>query len=94
MSALIAIDNLSRVYIQGENEIRALDNVSLQIQKGEFIALMGPSGSGKTTLLNIIAGIDKQTAGRITVAGQDLGELKDAELTRWRTRGMGYIFQF
>ncbi len=94
MGSFIEINDVSRLYYQGDNEIKALDHVSVNITKGEFVALMGPSGSGKTTLLNIIAGIDKQTSGRVTVDGRELGAMTEAELTTWRTRGMGYVFQF
>jgi putative ABC transport system ATP-binding protein len=94
MGLIIEAANLSKCYRQGDTEVKALDNVSVKVDSGEFVALMGPSGSGKTTLLNIAAGVDKQTSGRIVVAGQDLVTMSDAQLTAWRTRGIGYIFQF
>ncbi len=94
MAPFIHIADLSKIYRQGDNEVRALDGVSLDIAAGDFVALMGPSGSGKTTLLNLIAGIDRPTRGTLTVDGRDIGRLNEAERTRWRTRGVGYIFQF
>lgn len=71
-----------------------LDGISLQVPRGEFLALMGPSGSGKTTLLNLIAGIDRATAGRVVVAGTDVGALSEGALAKWRSRHVGFIFQF
>ena len=71
-----------------------LSNITLSIQEGDFLAFMGPSGSGKTTLLNLIAGIDKPTEGRIFVAGTDITELSESELAVWRSRNIGFIFQF
>jgi putative ABC transport system ATP-binding protein len=94
MDPMIETTSLSKCYRQGDTEVKALDRVSVKMDPGEFVALMGPSGSGKTTLLNIMAGVDKPTSGKIMVAGRDLGALNDAQLTAWRTRGIGYIFQF
>ncbi len=94
MGDFIEANDLTKTYRQGDSEVYALDAVSVGIDKGEFVSLMGPSGSGKTTLLNIIAGIDKQTSGTITVDGQTLDSMTDAQRTAWRTRGVGYIFQF
>jgi putative ABC transport system ATP-binding protein len=71
-----------------------LDGMTLQVPKGEFVALMGPSGSGKTTLLNLIAGIDRATSGQVIVAGTDVGSLSEGALARWRSRNVGFIFQF
>jgi putative ABC transport system ATP-binding protein len=94
MSAFIEGKNVSKIYGEGEMEVRALDDVSVEIAEGEFVAMMGPSGSGKTTLLNIIAGIDSPTSGQVIVAGEDLSNLSEAQRTTWRTRGIGYVFQF
>jgi putative ABC transport system ATP-binding protein len=91
---LIEIHNVSKSYRRDSLEIPVLSNITLSIQEGDFIAFMGPSGSGKTTLLNLIAGIDKPTEGRIFVAGTDITELGETELAVWRSRTIGFIFQF
>ena len=75
-------------------EIPVLRNINLEIFAGEFLAFMGPSGSGKTTLLNLIAGIDKPTSGKIVIGDIDIGELSETELAVWRSRNVGFIFQF
>lgn len=93
-AALIEVENLYKSYQRDSLEIPVLRNISLTIAAGEFIAFMGPSGSGKTTLLNLIAGIDKPTAGKISVAGMDVTELDETELAEWRARTVGFIFQF
>jgi putative ABC transport system ATP-binding protein len=94
MAPLVKVKDVDRFYEQGEIKVNALKNVSLDIESGDFIALMGPSGSGKTTLLNIIAGIDQQTNGLVTVGGTDLHSMSESDRTAWRSRGVGYIFQF
>jgi putative ABC transport system ATP-binding protein len=91
---LIEIHDVSKSYRRDSLEIPVLSNITLSIQEGDFIAFMGPSGSGKTTLLNLIAGIDKPTEGRIFVAGTDITELSETELAVWRSRNVGFIFQF
>lgn len=93
MTAIVEVENLTKVYRKGAVEIRPLEGVSLTVEEGEFLCLMGPSGSGKTTLLNIIAGVDTPTSGRAIVAGADVGALGDAALAKWRLRNVGYIFQ-
>jgi putative ABC transport system ATP-binding protein len=91
---LIEIHNLFKSYQRDSLEIPVLKNISLAIEEGEFIAFMGPSGSGKTTLLNLIAGIDKPTAGSIMIAGSEISQLDETELALWRSRNVGFIFQF
>ena len=91
--AHILLDSVSKIYMRGASEIRALDNVSLEIGRGEFLTVIGPSGSGKTTLLNIIGGIDLPTSGRVLVDGIDLTD-PGVDLTMYRRRHVGFIFQF
>lgn len=91
--ALVEIDQLSKVYKKGTQNVPVLHDLSLSVGAGEFVALMGPSGSGKTTLLNLIAGIDRPTQGSIQVAGQDLARLSRNKLAGWRAQHVGYIFQ-
>lgn len=89
----INIRNLSKSFKKGPNLITPLQDLSLDVPQGEFLALMGPSGSGKTTLLNLIAGIDSPTSGDLEVDGRDIAHLSRAELTKWRAEHVGYIFQ-
>jgi len=91
--SLIECRNLTREYRKGDTVIRPLDAVHLDVERGEFLALMGPSGSGKTTLLNLIAGIDAPTAGSIVVDGVKTTELSRNRLAAWRSVHVGYIFQ-
>jgi len=91
---LIRVQELYKSYRRDSLEIPVLRNINLEIPEGAFVALMGPSGSGKTTLLNLIAGIDKPTSGRILIGGIDLSELSETELAVWRSRNVGFIFQF
>jgi putative ABC transport system ATP-binding protein len=94
--AEIAVDvqDVRKVYRRDGQGITVLDGITIQVGQGEFLALMGPSGSGKTTLLNLIAGIDRPTSGRVTVAGTDLARLSEGALARWRSQNVGFIFQF
>lgn len=91
---MICVDSVSRSYRSGGEELLALDGVSLEVERGEFVALMGPSGSGKSTLLNILSGLDSQTAGTVVVGGQDLGQLDEGQRAAWRARSVGLVFQF
>ena len=89
----IQIRNLTKSFRKGPNLITPLENLSLEVPRGEYLALMGPSGSGKTTLLNLVAGIDSPTAGELVIDDHDVAHLSRAQLTKWRSRHVGYIFQ-
>src|SRR6516164_7035869 len=89
----IVLSDVSKEYRRDEFRIPVLVELNLKVDEGEFLGLMGPSGSGKTTLLNLIAGLDRATSGEVIVHGQDLGELSEAEITRWRANNVGFIFQ-
>jgi putative ABC transport system ATP-binding protein len=90
---IVRVEHLSKVFHRDSAEVTALDDASLEIAAGEFVALMGPSGSGKTTLLNIIAGIDRPSAGHVYVGDTDIAELDEDELAEWRNQHVGFIFQ-
>ncbi len=94
MGAIIQIRNLSKSYWRNSLEIPVLHNLSIDVEEGEFLALMGPSGSGKTTLLNMIAGIDRPSKGELNVAGTDIGKLNESSLAKWRAESVGFVFQF
>ncbi|NWF49277.1 MAG: ABC transporter ATP-binding protein [Ignavibacteriaceae bacterium] len=94
MSAIISVQNVSKSYWRDSLEIPVLNNISIEVQEGDFLALMGPSGSGKTTLLNLIAGIDKPSKGNVIVAGTDISKLGESALAKWRANSVGFIFQF
>ncbi len=91
---LIRIRSLSKAYRRGGLDIPVLEDINLEMQAGEFIALMGPSGSGKTTLLNLIAGIDQASSGTIEIDGVDIATLSEGQLADWRAANVGFIFQF
>lgn len=91
---ITSVKSISKRYKVGRNHIQALNNISLDIYKGEFVALTGPSGSGKSTLLQLIGGLDKPASGVIEIAGQDLAKLNDRALSRFRNRTIGFVFQF
>ncbi|MCL4803917.1 MAG: ABC transporter ATP-binding protein [Anaerolineae bacterium] len=92
--SLISAVNLTKVYGSGDTAVRALDNVSLQVEPGEFVAVMGPSGCGKSTLLHLLGGLDRPTSGTVTIDGHSLSDLSDARLTELRRHKIGFIFQF
>lgn len=91
--ALLTLQGISKHYLQGELQVNALDDINLQVEEGEFTALVGPSGSGKTTLLNIIGGLDAPTQGRTQLNGTDITDLKEAELSNFRLFQLGFVFQ-
>src|SRR4051794_8481051 len=90
---VVTARNISKVFTRDTFEVKALDDVSIDIGEGEFLALMGPSGSGKTSLLNMIAAIDRPTRGEMTVMGENVFRLSDREAAKWRNRKVGYVFQ-
>ena len=94
MSELIQIRDLSKVYERGRQKVEVLHQIDLDVEQGDFLALMGPSGSGKTTLLNLIGGLDLPSGGSISVAGQRIDQLSPAALARWRAAKVGFVFQF
>ncbi len=91
--SLVTLLNVSKGFFREKIEIPVLTNTTLHIPRGDFVAIMGPSGSGKSTLLNLCAGLDRPTTGRVIVNGQDLGELSEARLSKWRSENLGFIFQ-
>jgi putative ABC transport system ATP-binding protein len=92
--AIVSLKHVDKSYSRGKQSIEVLQDLNLDIAKGDFVALMGPSGSGKTTLLNLIGGLDTPTSGEITVAGQRLDQLRSGALARWRSTHVGFVFQF
>lgn len=94
MTALVTLRNVTKSYVRGKQKVEVLHGVDLNIEAGEFLALMGPSGSGKTTLLNLVAGLDQPTGGEVSVAGDRIDQLSRGNLSDWRARHIGFIFQF
>jgi len=94
MATLVSLRNLHKTYQRGPETIDVLHGIDLDIDKGDFVALMGPSGSGKTTLLNLIGGLDSPTAGEIEVAGQRIDRMTGGQLAQWRSHNVGFVFQF
>src|ERR1700747_3455903 len=91
---IVQVRNVHKYFVRGSEQIDVLLDLSLDVPEGEFLALMGPSGSGKTTLLNLIAGLDQPSEGTIHVGGQLISSMSEAQLARWRTRHVGFVFQF
>ena len=94
MTAIVTLRGVAKSYVRGKQKVEVLHGVDLEIEPGEFLALMGPSGSGKTTLLNLIAGLDQPTTGEVIVSNQRIDKLSRGALTDWRARHIGFIFQF
>ena len=92
--ASVDVRNLRKIYKRDSQDIVVLDGMTLEVHDGDFVALMGPSGSGKTTLLNCIAGIDRPTSGSVSVGGTEVSSLSEGALAQWRSRHVGFIFQF
>ena len=90
---MVATYDLTKIYGKGENEVKALQKVSISIEEGVFVAIVGTSGSGKSTLLNMIGGLDDPTAGRVEIRGKEINQYKDEELTIFRRRNIGFVFQ-
>jgi len=94
MTPAIRLINIVKTYTRGKQTVKVLHGLSLDVEPGEFVAIMGPSGSGKTTLLNLIAGLDTPTSGELAVAGERIDRLSRARLSTWRARSIGFVFQF
>ena len=91
---ILKVENLSKIYGKGENEVKAVDNISFSIEKGEFVAIVGASGSGKSTLLHLLGGVDRPTSGKVYIDGKDIYKLNDENLAIFRRRQVGLIYQF
>jgi putative ABC transport system ATP-binding protein len=91
---ILRVENLSKIYGEGETAVKALDNVSFSVQKGEFVAIIGPSGSGKSTLLHLIGGVDRPTHGKVYIDGNDIYDLNETQLAIFRRRQIGLVYQF
>lgn len=91
---ILKVENLSKTYGKGENEVKAVDNISFTVQKGEFFAIIGASGSGKSTLLHLLGGVDRPTSGKVYIEGKDIYSLNDDNLAIFRRRQVGLIYQF
>jgi putative ABC transport system ATP-binding protein len=94
MAALVSLKNVVKRYIRGKQKVEVLHHLDLDVESGEFLALMGPSGSGKTTLLNLIGGLDRPDEGEVSVAGERIDKLSSGQLSKWRARHVGFVFQF
>ena len=94
MEKIVELKNVSKVYKIGDNEFRALDNIDLELKKGEMIVVLGPSGAGKSTLLNLIGGMDTPTKGNVIIDGENISEYNENKLADYRAENVGFIFQF
>jgi putative ABC transport system ATP-binding protein len=93
-SVLVSLRHISKTYKKGKEPVPVLTDINLDINRGDFVALMGPSGSGKTTLLNLLGGLDSPTSGELIIAGQRIDQFSSGQLTKWRAHNVGFIFQF
>lgn len=91
---ILKVENLNKVYGKGENQVKAVDNISFSVEKGEFVAIIGASGSGKSTLLHMLGGVDRPTSGKVYIEGKDIYSLSDDNLAIFRRRQVGLIYQF
>ena len=91
---ILRVENLTKVYGKGENEVRALDGVSFSVEKGEFVAIIGPSGSGKSTLLHILGAVDEPSSGKVFMDGKDVFKQNEEQLAIFRRRQVGLVYQF
>ena len=91
---ILRVENLNKIYGKGENQVKAVDNISFSVEKGEFVAIIGASGSGKSTLLHLIGGVDRPTSGKVFIDGKDIYTLNDDNLAIFRRRQIGLIYQF
>lgn len=91
---ILKVQNLSKIYGKGTNQVKAIDNLSFKVEKGEFVAIVGASGSGKSTLLHLIGGVDRPTSGKVLIGGKDIYQLSDDELAVFRRKKIGLIYQF
>lgn len=91
---ILRVENLNKIYGKGENEVKAVNNISFSVQKGEFLAIIGASGSGKSTLLHLLGGVDRPTSGKVYIDGKDIYQLDDEQLAIFRRRQVGLIYQF
>ena len=92
--SIVEFEDVSRVYVSGEHELRALDKVSMSLDEGKFVVILGPSGAGKSTLLSLLGGLDSPTEGKIRVCGKDISTLSNNELADYRAKTVGFVFQF
>ncbi|RLS38071.1 MAG: ABC transporter ATP-binding protein [Planctomycetota bacterium] len=93
-SIQVRVRDVTKTFVRGSEKLQVLDHLSVDIPEGQFLGLMGPSGSGKTTLLNLIAGLDSPDSGSIEIAGAEISKMSESELATWRTRNIGFVFQF
>ena len=92
--AIVEFQNVSRIYVSGDHELKALDGVDMSLEEGRFVVILGPSGAGKSTLLNLLGGLDSPTSGKIIVDGRDISTLSNDELADYRAAKVGFVFQF